>query len=58
MINRFGVKEFKLCIPLYYTISLKIYTGKEASAESSVGTKIVMELREPFLDCGRTRYVI
>jgi len=55
--DRFGVKEFKLCIPPCYTIALKIYAGKEASAESSVGTKIVMELGEPFLDCGRTLYV-
>ncbi|CAI6371956.1 unnamed protein product [Macrosiphum euphorbiae] len=55
--DRFGVKEFKLCIPPCYTIALKIYAGKEASPESSVGTKIVMELGEPFLDCGRTLYV-
>lgn len=52
--DRFGIKEFKLYIPPCYTIALKIYAGKGASTENSVGTKIVMELGEPYLDCGRT----
>jgi len=55
--DRFGIKEFKLCIPPCYTIALKVYAGKEASIEESVGTKIVMELGNPYFDCGRTLFV-
>ncbi|KAF0687698.1 piggyBac transposable element-derived protein 4-like, partial [Aphis craccivora] len=55
--DRFGIKEFKLCIPPCYTIALKVYAGKEASTEESVGTKIVMELGNPYFDCGRTLFV-
>jgi len=44
-IDRFGVKEFKLCIPPCYTIGMKMYAGKEANPTlySSIGTKIVLE---------------
>lgn len=46
-----------MCISPCYTIALKLYAGKEASTENSVRTKIVMELGESYLDCGRTLYV-
>lgn len=57
--DRFGIKEFKLCIPPCYIIGMKVYVGKETSPTlfSSVGTKIVLELSEPYLDNGRTLYV-
>jgi len=55
--DRFGIKEFKLCIPPCYTIALKVYAGKEAVVDESVGTKIVMTLGDPYFDCGRTLYV-
>lgn len=37
--HRFGIKEFKLCILSCYTIALKVYAGKDASHEDSVGDK-------------------
>lgn len=55
--SRFGIKLFKLCISPCYTLAIKVYAGKEANAELNVGSKIVLELSEPYLDCGRTLYV-
>lgn len=55
--SRFGIKLFKLCISLSNTLAIKVYAGKEANAELNVGSKIVLELSEPYLDCGRTLYV-
>jgi len=55
--SRFGIKLFKLYISPSYTLAIKVYAGKEANAELNVGSKIVLELSEPYLDCGRTLYV-
>lgn len=46
--DRFGIKEFKLCIPPCYTIGMKVYVGKETSPTlfSSIGTKIILELSD------------
>lgn len=45
--DRFGNKEFKLCVPYYYTIALKTYAGKESNISHSVGIKIVLKLSNP-----------
>lgn len=55
--SKFGIKLFKLCISPCYTLAIKVFAGKEANAELNVGSKIVLELSEPYLDCGRTLYV-
>ncbi|KAE9526178.1 hypothetical protein AGLY_013809 [Aphis glycines] len=58
--DRFGIKEFKLCISPCYTIAMKVYCGKEVSNilnVGNVGSNIVMELAEPYLDNGRTIFV-
>jgi len=55
--DRFGIKEFKLCIPPCYSIAIKVYAGKEAVVDDSVGTNIAMTLGDPYFDCGRTLYV-
>jgi len=55
--DRFGIKYFKLCIPPCYTIAIKVYAGKEAVVDDSVGTNIVMTLGDPYFDCERTLYV-
>lgn len=55
--HKYGIKLFKLCIPPNYTIGIKVYAGKEAVSDGSVGTNIVMELAEPFLNFGRTMIV-
>lgn len=55
--SRFGIKLFKLCTAPCYTLAVKVYAGKEANAELNVGSKIVLELSEPYLDRGRILYV-
>lgn len=55
--NKFGIKLFKLCIQPCYTLAIKMYCGKEANPEYNVGSKIVQELSEPYLHCGRTLVV-
>jgi len=58
--DRFGIKEFKLCISPFYTIAMKVYCGKEVDNMlnvGNVGSSIVMELAKPYLDNGRTIYV-
>lgn len=55
--NKFGIKLFKLCIHPCYTLAVKVYCGKEANPDFNVGSKIVQELSEPFLNCGRTLVV-
>lgn len=55
--SRFGIKLFKLCTAPCYTLAIKVYAGKEANAELNVGSKIVLELSEPYLDRGRILYV-
>jgi len=55
--NKFGIKLFKLCIHPYYTLAVKVYCGKEAAPDFNVGSKIVQELSEPFLNFGRTLVV-
>lgn len=55
--HKYGIKLFKLCIPPNYTICIKVYAGKEAAPDGSVGTNIVMELAEPFLNFGRIMIV-
>lgn len=55
--HKYGIKLFKLCIPTNYTISIKLYAGKEAISDGSVVTNIVMELAEPFLNFGRSMIV-
>lgn len=55
--HKYGIKLFKLCIPPNYTICIKVYAGKEAATDGSVGTNIVLELAEPFLNFGRTMIV-
>lgn len=56
--HKYGIKLFKLCIPPNNTICIKVYAGKEASPDGSVGTNIVMELAEPFLNFGRTIIIV
>lgn len=34
-----------------------MYSGKESSVIQSVGTKVFVELSEPYSDCGRTLFV-
>jgi hypothetical protein len=58
--DRFGIKEFKLCISFCYTIAMQVYCGKEVDNMlnvGNVGSSVVMELAEPYLDNGRTVYV-
>uniref|UniRef100_A0A2S2P793 PiggyBac transposable element-derived protein 4 n=1 Tax=Schizaphis graminum TaxID=13262 RepID=A0A2S2P793_SCHGA len=55
--HKYGIKLFKLCIPPNYTISIKVYSGKEATVDGSVATNLVMELTDPFLNFGRTMVV-
>lgn len=55
--HKYGIKLFKLCIPPNYTISVKVYSGKEATVDGSVATNLVMELTDPFLNFGRTMVV-
>lgn len=58
--DRFGIKEFKLCISPCYTIAMRVYCGKEVDNMlnvGNVGSNVVMELAEPYLDNGRTVYV-
>ncbi|XP_050063121.1 piggyBac transposable element-derived protein 4-like [Aphis gossypii] len=58
--DRFGIKEFKLCISPCYTIAMKVYCGKEVNNMlnvGNVGSNVVMELAEPYLDNGRTIFV-
>lgn len=54
--HRYGIKLFKLCSQGGYTWAFKIYTGKERADNISVSEKVVMELMEGLLDCGRTLY--
>ncbi|XP_050066297.1 uncharacterized protein LOC126555419 [Aphis gossypii] len=53
--HKYGIKLFKLCIPPNYTISIKVYSGKEATVDGS--TNLVMELTDPFLNFGRAMVV-
>lgn len=57
--DRFGIKEFKLCIFPCYTIAIKIYCGKEKNISDvrNVGSNVVMKLAKPYLDNDRTLYV-
>lgn len=55
--HKYGIQLFKLCIPPNYTICIKVYAGKEAVSDGSVGINIVLELAEPFLNFGRTMIV-
>lgn len=52
--HKYGIKLFKLCIPPNYTVSIKVYAGKETTSVGSVASNIMMELVEPFLNFGRT----
>jgi len=54
--HRYGIKIFKLCTTDFYTSKYKIYSGKEASDNTSVATKVVFELLSDYLDFGRTLY--
>ncbi|CAH1996558.1 unnamed protein product [Acanthoscelides obtectus] len=52
--HKYGVKIFKLCAEKGYTYNLKVYSGKEDNPTSqSVASRVVLELMEPLLDCGR-----
>nr|CAI5844167.1 unnamed protein product [Callosobruchus analis] len=52
--HKYGVKIFKLCSEKGYTYNLKIYSGKENNPnEQPVASRVVLELMEPLLDCGR-----
>lgn len=56
--HKYGIKIFKLCVKDFYTLGYKIYCGKEANPEKeSISEKVVMELLQPYLNCGRTLYV-
>lgn len=55
--HRYGIKVFKLCVKDHYTIAYNVYAGKEATSNSSVSTKIVLQLTGPYLNFGRTIYV-
>ncbi|KAL4126176.1 hypothetical protein QTP88_010402 [Uroleucon formosanum] len=43
--DRFGIKEFKLCISPCYTIAMKVYCGKEVSNMLTVGNVGIGTLR-------------
>jgi hypothetical protein len=53
----YGIKIFKLCAKDCFTIAYKIYAGREATPNTDVSTKVVLELTEQYLDRGRTLYV-
>lgn len=57
--HRYGIKVFKLCVSLCYTLKFKIYSGKEAVVDTnnSISSRVVMELLDEYLDFGRTLYV-
>lgn len=50
-------KVFKLCCHDFNTLQYKIYAGKKVDIRSSVSTKVVMKLMEPYLDQGRSIFV-
>lgn len=54
--HHYGIKIFKLYTTDVYTSKYKIYSGKEASDNISVATKVVFELLSDYLDFGRTLY--
>ena len=54
--HRYGIKLFKLCTDGGYTCKLKVYAGKEASQDSSVGERVVLHLVDNYLDNGRDLY--
>lgn len=51
--NKLVIKFFKLCINPCYILAVKVYCGEEAYPDF-VGSKIVQELSEPFLNCSQT----
>ncbi|XP_039300901.1 piggyBac transposable element-derived protein 1-like [Nilaparvata lugens] len=53
----YGIKIFKMCVKDCYTVSYKIYAGREATPNTDVATKVVLELVEQYLNMGRTLYV-
>lgn len=57
--HKYGVKLFKLCDKSAYTYHVKIYAGKGSNntPEYLMGTSVVLELMEPFLNSGSTLYV-
>lgn len=52
--HKYGIKMYKICSPLGYTLRVKVYSGKEPRQEKSVAEGIVMELSEKYLGTGRT----
>jgi len=46
--HKYGIKLFKLYMTPNYTINLKVYAGKEVTPETSVSSKVVMELIDPY----------
>lgn len=57
--NKYGVKLFKLCDSKAYTYTIKVYSGKGSNVTPDLlmGTSVVLELLEPYLNSGSTLYV-
>lgn len=53
----YGIKVFKLCVKDCYTLSYKIYSGKQATRAQNVSSDIVHELISPYMNIGRTLFV-
>lgn len=57
--HRYGIKIFKVRAKDYYTLEYNVYSGKGSQTlnESLFSTNIVLNMTEPYLDCGRTIYM-
>lgn len=52
--HKYGVKVFKLCNPIGYTLQMSVYAGKTAeSSGSGLAERIVLQLAEKYLNKGR-----
>lgn len=52
--HRYGIKLFKLCSYGGFTYSMQIYAGKNLELEKTTPTRVVLNLCQPILNCGRT----
>ncbi|KAJ8950128.1 hypothetical protein NQ314_007981 [Rhamnusium bicolor] len=54
--HKFGIKLYKLCTEKGYTYNIRVYSGTDALETGSASQRVVIEMMNGLLDCGRTLF--